>query len=266
VDLAEAARGVKKDVTIPRHEVCSDCHGSGARTGSRSTTCRRCNGHGVVLQGHGFFRIQQTCSACGGRGQVITDPCHTCRGAGIVQVERTITVDVRPGVDTGMSLVLEGEGEAGDPGAPPGDLYCVIRVRKHALFVREGLDLHCEVPITFSQAALGGPVEVPTLEGKFFTHHLKRGVQGGDEVRIPSLGMPHLRRDGRNDGRKGDLVVHVRVITPRNLTKRQEELLRELGELEEKHTSSERKSFLDRVRAFFASAATPDSPPASPKH
>jgi molecular chaperone DnaJ len=250
ITLVEAAHGTRKELKIPRDESCADCGGSGAKPGTRPATCRRCNGHGVVIQGQGFFRIQQTCSACGGHGQVITDPCTTCHGRGAIQVERTITIAIPPGVDNDVSIRVSGEGEAGERGAPPGDLYCVIRVRKHPLFVRHGLDLHCEVPVTFSQAALGSPLEVPTLEGKVVTQTLKRGTQSGDEIRISGKGMPHLR-----GGRPGDLVVHVRVITPRHLTKRQEELFRELEELEGKEVSPERKSFLDRLREFFS----PDS-------
>jgi len=252
LDLQEAARETVKQLTIPREEVCSECSGSGAKRGTRPSTCRRCNGHGVVLQGQGFFRIQQTCGACGGRGSVITDPCPTCRGAGRVEVERKLPVTIPAGVDNDMSIRVTGEGEAGDPGAPPGDLYCAIRVRKHPLFVRHGNDLHCEVPVTFSQAALGGPLEVPTLEGKFVTQALKRGTQSGDEVRVLGKGMPHVR-----GGRAGDLVVHVKVVTPRNLTRRQEELFRELAELDGVHVSAERKSFLDRVRDFFSASAPP---------
>jgi len=254
LDLPEAARETVKELTIPREEICSECSGTGARRGTRPSTCRRCNGHGVVLQGQGFFRIQQTCGSCGGRGSVISDPCPTCRGAGRIEVERKLSVTIPAGVDNDMSVRVAGEGEAGDPGAPPGDLYCVIRVRRHPLFVRHGLDLHCEVPITFSQAALGGPLEVPTLEGKLITQTIKRGTQSGEEVRVSGKGMPHVR-----GGRPGDLVVHLRVVTPRNLTKRQEELLRELGELDGKHVSPERKSFLDRVREFFSAGSPPDN-------
>jgi molecular chaperone DnaJ len=247
IDLVEALRGTRKKLTIPRDELCPACRGSGAKPGTRPATCRRCQGHGVVLMGQGFFRIQQTCAACGGSGTVVTDPCPTCHGGGTVEVKREVEVNIPPGVDNDVSIRLSGEGEIGDPGAPAGDLYCVVRVRKHPLFVRQGTDLHCEVPITFSQAALGGPIEVPTLEGKFLTQTLKRGSQTGDEIRAPGKGMPHLR-----GGRSGDLVVHLRVVTPRNLTKRQEELFRELGEIDGNHVPPERKSFLDRVREFFA--------------
>lgn len=246
LDLVEAYRGVKKTVQIPREEVCNQCRGDGSKPGSSPSKCRRCDGHGVVIQSQGFFRIQQTCNACGGRGCVITDPCLTCHGAGRVQVSRSLEVNVPPGVDTDMNIRLPGEGEAGGPGAPPGDLYCVLRVRRHQLFVRQAQDLHCELPITFSQAALGGNIEVPTLEGKMINATLPRGMQPGDEVRLSGRGMPHVQ-----GGRPGDLVVHLKVLTPRNLTKRQEELLRELAELDGKHTPPERKSWLDRVKEFF---------------
>jgi len=203
-----------------------------------------------VLVHEGFITVQQACRACRGQGRVITDPCRTCRGVGAIQVQRDITVSVPPGIDEGMSIRLTGEGEAGDPGAQAGDLYCQVRIRPHPLFVRNNQDLHCEVPITFSQAALGGALEVPTLEGKFINATLQRGTQTGDEVRLSGRGMPHVR-----GGRSGDLVVHLRVVTPRNLTRRQEELLRELAELDGKHVSPERKGFLDRVMQFFSSTS-----------
>ena len=252
IDLTEAYRGTQRTLKVPREEICPECGGSGARPGTQPAACRRCRGQGVVIQGQGFFRIQQACPACGGRGVVIPDPCRHCRGQGSVRVTTDLTVTIPPGVDNDVSIRVPGAGEAGEPGAPPGDLYCVIRVRKHSLFVRQGLDLHCEVPITFSQAALGGPIEVPTLEGKCVTHNLRRGTQAGEEVRLPGKGMPHLR-----GGRTGDLVVHVRVVTPRNLTRRQEELFRELSEIDGSHVPPERKSFLERVREFF----TPEAPP-----
>jgi molecular chaperone DnaJ len=181
---------------------------------------------------------------------VVTDPCLKCQGRGRVRVERDLVVELEKGIDDGMRMILRGEGEAGDPGAPRGDLHCVIRVRSHSLFVRRGHDLHCEVPITFSQAALGGPLEVPTLAGTPFAIQIPRGSQAGDEVRVYGKGMPLLRQP-----RTGDLIVHLRVVTPRTLTKRQEELLRELAELDGNHVSPERKSFLDRVRDVFSSTA-----------
>jgi molecular chaperone DnaJ len=246
LELTEAFRGVTKTVTISREELCAECSGSGCRRGSRLSPCRRCNGHGVVIQSQGFFRVQQTCRACGGSGSVITDPCTVCDGQGRVMAKRTMSVSIPPGVDTGTAVRLGGEGEAGDPGAPRGDLYCLVRVREHALFKRDGPHLICQVPITFSQAALGAEIEVPTLEGKI-SHPLKRGTQSGEVLRIPGQGMPGLR-----GSRRGDLLVQVIVETPRSLTKRQEELFRELAELDQKHVSPERRSFLDKLRQFFA--------------
>jgi molecular chaperone DnaJ len=262
IDLVEARRGTNKTVSIPRDESCADCSGTGCRGGRQPPFCTRCRGQGYV-QTRGLFPMPHTCPGCGGRGYIITDPCPACRGGGTVRVERRVTVPIYAGVDNDMMITLRGEGEAGGPGGAPGDLLCVVRVRPHPLFVREGLDLHCEFPVTFGQAALGGPIEVPTLEGQFVSHTLRRGVQPGDEVRLAGQGMPGLRRDGRPDGRVGDLVVRVKVVTPRNLTKRQEELFRELAETEGAQVSPERKSFLERVREFFQTDAPPEKPPAA---
>jgi molecular chaperone DnaJ len=201
----------------------------------------------VVLMSQGIFRLQQTCPGCGGRGSVITDPCGNCHGHGRINVKRTVTVHVRAGVDNGDRMRVPGEGEAGDPGAPRGDLYCVIRVREHQFFHREGPNLICQVPVTFSQAALGAEIEVPTLEGPI-QHTLPRGTQGGDVLSIRGRGVPDLRHGGR----VGDLLVQVLVETPRNLTRRQEELLRELAEIDQKNVSPQRKSFLEKLKSFFA--------------
>lgn len=246
IELIEAARGTRKNITIPREENCSDCSGQGFRKGTKPANCRRCNGQGVVLINQGFFRMQQTCPGCGGRGIIITDPCPTCRGAGRVEARRSLDINVPPGVDTGTRIRLSGEGEAGAPGAPRGDLYCLIKVRDHAFFQRDGNHLLCQVPITISQAALGGEIEVPSLDGPI-THTLKRGVQSGEVVRLAGRGMPNVR-----GGRPGDLLVQVMVETPRSLNKRQEELFRELAELDHKHVSPQRKSFLDKLKDFFS--------------
>lgn len=255
IDLVEAARGTKKSFPIPREELCGECSGSGAKKGTSPQTCRKCNGQGAVLLSQGFFRVQQTCRACGGRGQVITDHCGECKGHGRVVVKREIQVTIPPGVDTGNRVRLTGEGEAGDPGGPRGDLYCFIRVQEHSLFQRDGSNLICRLPITFSQAALGGDVEVPTLDGPI-THQLKKGIQPGEVVRIDGKGMPSLR-----GGRNGDLLVQVMVETPRRLTKRQEELFRELAEIDHKHVSPERKGFLDKLKEFFAGGNEPAKKP-----
>jgi molecular chaperone DnaJ len=245
IDLVEAARGAEKTITIHREEVCSDCSGNGSRRGSPPSQCRRCRGQGAVIMQQGFFRLQQTCPGCGGRGSVITDPCPACHGHGRVELPRTLPISIPSGVDTGTRIRFSGEGEAGHPGAPRGDLYVQVRVREHALFQREGPHLICDVPISFSQAALGGEIEVPTLQGPI-THTIKAGVQSGEVIRLRGHGMPSLR-----GGRPGDLAVRIIVETPRGLTKRQEELFRELAEIDQRHVSPQRKSFLDKVREFF---------------
>ena len=246
LDLVSAARGVTKTVTVHREELCTECSGNGSRRGTRPGTCKRCNGNGAVIQNQGFFRVQATCRACGGSGTVVTDPCPACSGAGRIKAKRVLEVNIPGGVDTGTAIRISGEGEAGDPGAPRGDLYCVIRVREHSLFQRQDQHLICQVPITFSQAALGGEIEVPTLDGPL-TRQLERGTQHGAVIRVPGKGLPSLR-----GGRKGDLLVQIVVETPRHLNKRQEELLRELAELEKKNVSPQRKTFLDKLRDFFA--------------
>jgi molecular chaperone DnaJ len=248
LDLFEAARGCKKTIDIPREENCGECGGSGARRGTRPATCRACNGHGVVIRNQGFFRLQQTCRTCGGRGEIITDPCPTCHGRGRVTARRTLEVNVPAGVDNGMRIPLRGEGEAGAPGAPRGDLILEIHVREHPMFKREGDHLVCHVPITFSQAALGGEIDVPTLDGPL-NYPLKRGLQSGEAVRIPGKGIPNVRTR-----RPGDLLVVLVVETPRSMTKRQEELLRELAEIDKKHVSPQRQSFFDKVKRLFTPA------------
>jgi molecular chaperone DnaJ len=245
IDLLEAYRGVTRTLTIPRKESCAECRGSGAKPGTHPAICKQCKGAGVTVVSQGFFRIQQTCRGCGGHGSVITDPCPNCRGRGKVNAKRTLDVEVPPGVANGVRLAVRGEGEAGDAGAPRGDLVVEIRVKEHNLFRREGDHLICQVPITFSQAALGAEIEIPTLAGPV-THALKAGTQAGDVVRLAGKGMPNLR-----NGRHGDLHVLVVVETPRNLTKRQEELFREMAELDQKHVSPQRKSFFDKIRDLF---------------
>jgi molecular chaperone DnaJ len=245
ISLPEAARGCKRTITFPREESCGDCRGSGCRAGTSPATCRYCHGQGVVLRSQGFFRIQQTCRACGGSGAVITDPCPTCHGRRRVHIQRTLEVNVPPGVDDGNQLAVHGEGEAGEHGAARGDLICEIHVREHPIFKRERDHLLCQVPITVSQAALGGPIQVPTLDGPM-SYTLKRGMQSGESVRIPGKGIPNI-----HTRRPGDLIVVLLVETPRHLTKRQEELFRELAEIDQKHVSPQRKSFFEKLKELF---------------
>ncbi|MBM4067783.1 MAG: molecular chaperone DnaJ [Planctomycetes bacterium] len=245
INLLEAARGCKKSINIAREENCSECGGQGCRRGTRPAKCRQCDGHGAVLVSQGFFRIQQTCRACGGSGAIITDPCTSCNGRGRVSARRSIEVTIPAGAYNGLQFVMRGEGEAGAPGAARGDLICQIRVREHDFFKRDGDHLICQVPVTFSQAALGGDIQVPTLDGPI-THTLRAGMQSGEYVRIQGKGMPNLRSQ-----RKGDLVVVIAVETPRSLTKRQEELFRELAEIDHKQVSPQRKSFFAKLKGLF---------------
>ena len=246
ITLLEAYKGTTREFTVPRHEACKACKETGAKPGTKAAPCKRCNGQGAI----GSFLFAQACPACKGKGATISDPCRECKGEGAIETEHEVKVDVPPGIDDGMSLCVRGEGENGDPGGSPGDLYCLVRVRSHPLFARDGQALHAEVPISFAQAALGGGLEVPTLEGKAVNITVPRGTNSGDEVRVTGKGMPHVR-----GGRTGDMVIHLRVETPRNLSPRQEELLRELGELEGKNPAPARKSWLERIAEFFTASS-----------
>ena len=259
IDLIEAVKGAKRDVRVRRHEICLECSGTGSKSGKR-TTCQRCKGRGEFVQRQGFFELRQTCPACNGAGTVIAEPCGACHGGGRIQVERSISVTVPPGSDTGLRLFVGGEGDVGEPGAPRGDLELVIRVAEHPLFKRNGSDLFIpEFPITFSQAALGATLEVPTLQGRTKLT-VPPGTQSGSEFRIRGEGVPELKvnRQGAamENTRKGDLRVTVVVETPTHLTKRQEELLRELAEIENKQVSPHRKSFFDKIKTLFTSTET----------
>ncbi len=248
IDLIEAYRGCKKTVKVPRHDYCTECSGTGARHGSKPSRCRQCGGAGTTAVRMGPFQMSTPCNACGGEGTVITDPCPTCRGRGLVKVTRTLEIAIPPGADTGSRMTVRGEGETGDAGAPRGNLIIEIHVREHSFFTRKEDDLICEVPITFSQAALGAVIEVPSLDGKF-THTIRAGVQSGDVLRVPGKGMPI-----HGAGRFGDMRVVVIVETPKNLSERQEQLLRELAELDHKNVSARRKSFFEKLRELFTGA------------
>jgi molecular chaperone DnaJ len=245
IDLQEAARGATKSIEISRQEACGECKGSGARKGTVATTCSYCGGQGQVVQSRGFFQVATTCPSCGGDGVRVTDPCPNCRGAGRVPSLAALKVDVPPGVESGMWLQLRGQGEPGDPGAPRGNLRIQILVRKHPFFERSRNDLLCQVPISFPQAALGADIEVPTLDGPDRLH-VPRGTQSSDVLRLKGRGMPDIGGRGR-----GDELIEVVVETPRHLTERQEELLRELAEIEHETVSPKRKSFFEKLRDYF---------------
>ena len=245
IELLEAARGTTKVVDVNRQEPCDECNGSGAKKGTVATTCNYCGGQGQVVQSRGFFQVATTCPACGGDGVRINDPCAKCKGQARMPNTAHIKIDVPPGVETGMWLQLRNQGEAGDPGAPRGNLRVQIQVRKHPFFERVRNDLVCQVPISFPQAALGGEIQVPTLDGPDRLM-VPKGTQSGDVLKLKGRGMPDINGRGR-----GDEMVEVHVETPRNLTTRQEELLRELAEIEHRDVSPKRKSFFDKLKDYF---------------
>lgn len=246
IDLEEAATGCSRELNVGRREVCETCSGSGAKPGTSPVKCNTCGGHGQVIQSQGFFRLQTTCPNCRGAGTMIEDRCDDCRGDGRIEKQTTLEVKVPAGVDNDMQLCLRGEGEAGQQGAPRGDLYVDVIVRKHSIFEREGTHLICSVPITYTQAALGTEMEIPLLAGR---HQLKvaAGTQPGEVMRLRGLGMPHPQ-----GGATGDLHVQIKVSVPRKLTEEEEKLLRSLAELEEANVSAEQKSFFDKVKDYFA--------------
>lgn len=257
IDLVEAARGTTKTLEVSRHDFCGECHGSGARKGTAPSTCNYCGGRGQIVQARGFFQMATTCPACGGEGVRITDPCPTCRGAGRVPKIEKIALPVPAGIESNIWLQLRNQGEIGDLGAPRGNLRVQVLVRKHPFFERRRNDLYCQVPISFAQAALGAEIEVPTLDGPDRIQ-VPRGTQSGEMLRIRGRGMPDMHGRGR-----GDELVEVVVETPRHLTPRQEELLREFAEIEHEQVSPRRKSFFEKLRDYFteeAESPEPDEP------
>jgi len=248
ITLEEAVNGTTVKIRVPTAVRCPECDGSGARKGTAPTTCTTCGGHGQVRMQQGFFSIQQTCPRCRGSGKVISDPCHTCRGEGRVREEKTLSVKVPPGVDTGDRIRLAGEGEVGDFGGTPGDLYVHIDVKEHPIFQRDDNNLFCEVPISFVTAALGGELEVPTLNGKVMLK-IPGGTQTGKLFRMRGKGVKPVR-----GGAVGDLLCRVYVETPVNLTTEQRDLLRQFEQTLEqggKHHSPQSTSWLDGVKKFF---------------
>ncbi|MBI5781979.1 MAG: molecular chaperone DnaJ [Rhodocyclales bacterium] len=252
ITLEEAAHGTTKTIRIPTTETCDTCHGSGARPGTQPRVCPTCGGVGQVRMQQGFFSIQQTCPECHGSGSLIADPCPDCGGAGRVRRQRTLEVKIPAGIDTGMRLRQSGYGEAGINGGPPGDLYVEIRIRPHPIFQREGDDLHCEMPISITTAALGGEIDVPTLDG-IAKLRIPPGTQTGKVFRLRGKGIRNVRNQG-----VGDLLCHVAVETPVNLTERQKELLREFEEIARENAERNNprsKSWFDRMREFFTGEA-----------
>jgi molecular chaperone DnaJ len=248
ITLEQAANGFETTIRVPSWDECETCHGSGAKPGTSPTTCATCGGHGQVRMQQGFFSIQQTCPKCHGSGKVIPDPCNPCAGSGRVKRNKTLEVKIPAGIDDGMRIRSTGNGEPGMNGGPPGDLYVEIHIKQHGVFQRDGDDLHCEMPISFAKAALGGEIEVPTLSGKV-SFSVTEGTQSGKTFRLRSKGIKGVR-----SGFPGDLFCHVVVETPVKLTDRQKDLLREFDQLTTeggaKH-SPQSKSWMDKVKEFF---------------
>ena len=252
ISLEEAFAGKAAQVRMPTSVTCEVCSGSGAKGGAKPKTCPTCAGHGKIRQTQGFFTLERTCPACHGRGQVIDDPCPSCAGSGRVQRDRTLSVNIPAGVEDGTRIRLAGEGDAGARGGPAGDLYIFLSVGGHDFFQRDGADLHCRVPISMVAAALGGELEVPTIDGNKTRLKIPEGTQSGRRFRLQAKGMPVLRTK-----QTGDMYVQVMVETPQNLTKRQRELLNEFERLSSKETQPEATGFFGKVKEFFGNRPTP---------
>ncbi len=248
ISLEQAARGTETKIRIPALETCETCHGSGAKPGTHPKTCSTCGGQGTVRLSQGFFSIQQTCPTCHGSGKTVSDPCVACKGAGRVKHHKTLSVKIPAGIDEGDRIRLGGEGEAGVNGGPPGDLYVVIHLKEHGVFQRDGDDLHCEMPVSFTTAALGGEIAIPTLEGQAKVK-IPADTQTGQVLRLRGKGIKGVRSSS-----PGDLLCEIVVETPVRLTERQRELLREFEEINRRdgdRHNPRAKSFMDKVRAFF---------------
>ena len=246
ISLAEAFAGKQAQIRVPTSVTCETCTGSGARAGSKPTTCATCGGQGKVRASQGFFTIERTCPSCQGRGETIDDPCPTCHGQGRVTKERTLAVSIPPGVEDGTRIRLAGEGEAGQRGGPTGDLYIFLSIKTHEFFQRDGADIFCRVPIAMTTAALGGNVDVPTVDGNRVRMPVPSGTETGKQFRLKGKGMPVLRSKVL-----GDMYIQVEVETPKSLSRRQRELLEEFERESNKETNPASNGFFARVKEFF---------------
>lgn len=246
--LEQAAKGFETQIRVPVWDNCGTCHGTGAKKGTKPETCSTCGGNGAVRMTQGFFSVQQTCPKCHGTGQVVANPCGDCEGVGKKKTTKTLEVRIPAGIDDGMRIRLSGKGEPGTNGGPPGDLYVEVHLKEHAVFQREGDDLHCEMPVSFARAALGGSIEVPTLGGKA-SFDIPEGTQTGKTFRLRGKGIKGVRSNYA-----GDLFCHIVVETPVRLSDKQKELLREFEDSctadGDKH-SPRAKSWMDKVKDFF---------------
>ena len=247
VTLEDAFSGLQKTINVPTSVTCTSCAGSGAEGGAEPTTCPTCSGMGKVRAQQGFFTVERTCPTCSGLGQTIQNPCKKCGGQGRTHKDRALSVNIPAGVETGTRIRLAGEGEAGMRGGPSGDLYIFIEVEPHKIFERDGTDLHCRVPVSMATAALGGDIEVPTIDGGRSRVKIPAGSQSGRQMRLRSKGMPALR-----GGPAGDMFIELAAETPVNLTSRQKELLKEFVDLSEEN-NPQSKSFFKSVKNFWDS-------------
>jgi len=245
VSLEDAYGGIQKTINVPASVACEVCRGTGAEGGAEPVTCPTCSGMGKVRAQQGFFTVERTCPTCAGMGQIIKNPCRACGGAGRIEKERALSVNIPAGVETGTRIRLAGEGEAGLRGGPTGDLYIFIEVKDHPIFQRDGVHLFCRVPVSITTAALGGEVEVPTIDGGKSRVKVPAGSQTGKQMRLRAKGMPALRGGG-----SGDMLIELAVETPVNLTGRQKELLREFEKLSEDN-NPEGSSFFSKVKTFW---------------
>ncbi len=245
VTLEEAFSGLQKSINVPTSIKCSACRGTGSENGSEPSTCPTCSGLGKVRATQGFFTVERTCPTCSGMGKMIKNPCRMCNGGGRVEKERSLSVNVPAGVETGTRIRLSGEGEAGVRGGPSGDLYIFIEVKDHRIFSRDGLNLFCRVPVSMSSAALGGDIEVPTIDGGRSRVKIPQGSQSGRQMRLRNKGMPAIKST-----QSGDMFIELAVETPVNLTGRQKEILREFEKLSEDN-NPESKSFFSSVKSFW---------------
>jgi len=245
VSLEDAYGGIQKTINVPASVACEVCRGTGAEGGAEPVTCPTCSGMGKVRAQQGFFTVERTCPTCAGMGQIIKNPCRACGGAGRIEKERALSVNIPAGVETGTRIRLAGEGEAGLRGGPTGDLYIFIEVKDHPIFQRDGVHLFCRVPVSITAAALGGEVEVPTIDGGKSRVKVPAGSQTGKQMRLRAKGMPALRGGG-----SGDMLIELAVETPVNLTGRQKELLREFEKLSEDN-NPEGSSFFSKVKTFW---------------
>ena len=246
LDLHEAARGVTREIRYQRREVCSTCHGTGAKPGTTPETCRYCGGHGKIQQSTGIFSIQTTCPRCQGRGKTIAEVCPSCQGAGLVPKDVVQEIRIPAGVDSGTRLRIQGEGERSPSGGPSGDCYVFIQIKPHPLFHRDGQDIICQIPIGYAQAALGAEIEVPTLDGPEKIK-IPGGTQNGDIIQLRGRGMPTPRRN-----MAGDLLIQVIIEVPTKISPEHEKLLRQLAEIEGDNVLPQRKSFCAKLKSFVS--------------